>query len=852
MSPLLRQLCGLLLILVLGTTGKPAAPPAHLDRHGDPMPRGAVARMGSLRYRIGYGQMPVALSPDGKQVFLAGQDGSLSVYDLATGAGRRLALADLKEENPGLVPLLSPTCDRALIQSDKLTAYDVPAGKKLWALENVTLAQACFEPTGKHFARLEADANKPGEGKAIVHRADNGKQTGSVQVKGMDVRLALSPGATWLLSYDTQPNAMMRPMWELAFHDVAKAKEIGRVFFREVPLAAFRPDGKEVAIAAGNTITFLDPSDPTKTLRTLRAGTHVSAAQYSPDGKYFAAVGFRRADLWEVKTWKRLPTRPLPDTDLSLIAFPAPGQLLLASALGRELNVTDARSGKTTRSPGGHGGAVTALCFDGSELRTAGGDGKVTTWDASGRQRRQVTVVNSMLLERGGINLGILGGGIAPGGGAFPPNFGDLIGGNGPKMSFSHSGRWVFSDYGSVYDLKADETRFDDLAEGAGNSDAVCIHDDVIFVGGLDDGPNNTDCKLSAVRLDNGEVLWSVKIPSQGGPGRVAVSPDGKTVAMAVHSGEMQSSVHLFDATTGKALERAKEYEAAGFAGPLLEFSADGRFLVGSTQESLFFLDPRTGALLHSVKLEGGMGCAALCPLGRSVAVSLGEEGSSLQAIHVFEISSGKSRLKLTPGDVVTALRFSPDGKRLASGHDDGTALVWELEPERTPMKGDAWERLSGEDAADAYRAMWQLRRDPERAVALVTKHVKPSPLGPEAAELKRLIAGLDDDDVKVRDESEDALHKHGRGVEAALRQTLERTSSTEVKRRVRRLLAALPNEFTGLTPALRGVELLEGVGTKAAIEALQALAKGNESSRLTREAKAALLRLTKASKRDN
>ena len=39
--------------------------------------------------------------------------------------------------------------------------------------------------------------------------------------------------------------------------------------------------------------------------------------------------------------------------------------------------------------------------------------------------------------------------------------------------------------------------------------------------------------------------------------------------------------------------------------------------------------------------------------------------------------------VSVAPLSEVTALGFSPDGKYLASGHDDGTSLLWDLEPKR-------------------------------------------------------------------------------------------------------------------------------------------------------------------------
>jgi RNA polymerase sigma factor (sigma-70 family) len=64
---------------------RPQAAPARRDRHGDPLPAGAVARLGPARLRHGSSVFFVAFLAGGKQVLSAGEDGLARLWDVATG-----------------------------------------------------------------------------------------------------------------------------------------------------------------------------------------------------------------------------------------------------------------------------------------------------------------------------------------------------------------------------------------------------------------------------------------------------------------------------------------------------------------------------------------------------------------------------------------------------------------------------------------------------------------------------------------------------------------------------------------------------------------------------------------------
>jgi hypothetical protein len=135
----------------------------------------------------------------------------------------------------------------------------------------------------------------------------------------------------------------------------------------------------------------------------------------------------------------------------------------------------------------------------------------------------------------------------------------------------------------------------------------------------------------------------------------------------------------------------------------------------------------------------------------------------------------------------------------------------------------------------------------PGQAVALLGEHLRPAAqVG--AAEIARLLAGLESDRFAERQHAAQALERLGARAEAALRQALARKPVLETRKRLEGLLNKLVGPVTDpeRLQESRGAEVLEHIGTPEARQVLRALANGAPAAALTQEARTALERLAK------
>jgi hypothetical protein len=199
---------------------------------------------------------------------------------------------------------------------------------------------------------------------------------------------------------------------------------------------------------------------------------------------------------------------------------------------------------------------------------------------------------------------------------------------------------------------------------------------------------------------------------------------------------------------------------------------------------------------------------------------------------------------------------FSPDGNLLATGSEDKTALLWDVSQVMKESKSKAaepaladlqplWTDLTNDNAVKAFDAILALSASPSQSVPFLRDKLRPvKPV--EKTTVEKVVKDLDSDDFSTRQHASEELSKLGEGAEPVLREQLSKETSSEARARIETLIEKWkghnpPAEILG---ALRGIEVLERIGSDDAARLLEDLAKGVPWARQTQDAKASLERI--------
>jgi hypothetical protein len=304
-------------------------------------------------------------------------------------------------------------------------------------------------------------------------------------------------------------------------------------------------------------------------------------------------------------------------------------------------------------------------------------------------------------------------------------------------------------------------------------------------------------------------------------------------------------------------------------------FSADGKYLAvgGDARPTAAGLPAREelrGALHVWEVIDGKLArrlapagdkderqvrCAVFTPDGRTLIA-----GDTDGTVALYEVATGRVRRKYVGHQAaVLALSLSADGRLLASGSQDHTALVWDLagRSELSPAElatadpEKLWDDLASADVRQAFRAVQTLAAVPKRSLPLLKARLRPAgPLLPPGR-LDQLLKDLESPRFATRARAVAELERLGDAVKLVLQKAFAEPSTLEKHRRLEKLLAKLDRAWERVLPPqdlrlLRAVEALELMGGPEARQVLERLGRGAPEAWLTAEARASAQRLAR------
>lgn len=824
---------------------RPAAPvnggagnPPRLDANGEPLPPGAMSRIGTVRFRHEAAVQVIEFSPDGRTVYSACGVPKRFVRAWSVADGREL---------------------RRFGGESMIGAIAVsPDGRLLATGEDANLVRLWDRTTGQEVRRLVADGVEPNvrvaalrqairwvrfgpDGKSLVAaypfgndviRWDltSGKQLHRQSVEGNGVVAASRDGARLAAATD-RGVTLVETATGKAIRTIAISDDGNNP--RQLLALAVRPDGGAlVTWTDDGALQFWNVASGKETGKEKLTGAPRALA-FAPDGSQLAASFEDRDDgtvvaLLDATTGKELRRLNGFVPGAYVLAFSHDGKTLATGGAGNTLRLWDTATGQEVRPTAGHAGAVTTIAVspDGKLLATCSvHDKSVRLWDtATGAEVRRLD----------GHAAGV------------------------DEVSFSPNGKLLASASWNqpvrIWEVATGRllhTFIDHAALGP-------------YMRFADDGTTlATGSRANTVALWDcaaGKLIRELPAP-----------PNGLASLLTFHGGRLLAyenpetdededrAIGLWDVTANRLVRRFVGHKGR-VNGVIL--SADARlFASRGADKTIRVWEVATGAERCQFREPGTVGLTgswtgtqflAFSPDNRALATCASDDPFARR----WDLTT---RQELPPlaghRSWVGAVEFAANGRVLVTGSQDTTALCWDgttiVPPPATAIHrtetelAALWESLGARDAAKAHAAVWALVHSGNQAAEFIGGRLSPAEPVDEIL-ITRWIGDLDSQQFAVRERATAALVRTADQSESLLRAALDSTRSAEVRQRIRHILDAATDG--DLSPdrlrEVRAVEVLELIRTTKARERLTTLARGPSGAYLTRESQAALKRL--------
>jgi WD40 repeat protein len=633
----------------LGDQGQ-AAPSS--QARGDPLPPGAIARLGSLRFRAGFFLHQAAFTPDGKHLITAGAGQPIIVWNADSGKAelkfpeqRESRLFALSFDGKWLAGLTKSMTG----PQEDLVIFEAKTAKIVRRLDKLTLTALSFSADGK----LLAAAGYRDPGSTILQWWDvhSGKRLQQINLKG-----AWTTSLTFAVDGKTlagcEPYNTARCVVRL--WDVASGKELAPLKGHDnlVQAVTFSPNGKLLLSGSEDQTIRVWDYAAGKELHALLA-THggVRSLRVAPDGNCLVS-GYADGTItvWDLATLR--PARQWRGHAgyVSCLSFSPDGRTLVSTGVFENVpRRWDVATGREIDPTPGQRGVAVSLAFsgDGQSLFTCGRERRLLRWDLpSGKAETlrefphpgfaELAVApdhrRAAILDYDKVTLELW----TTGPQALPRILGTYRQPSDPPHNFR-----------PLYVRFSPNSRFL----------AAVIRD-----------------RIHIFDADSGQELHQIK--TSGKETYLEFTPDSSVLAATEWLGQPvgEAVLRFWDVATAQEI---LQFETERFACQL-SFSPSGRWLVGSGdwREPLQFWDLTTGKSISLADAAPGGYGVAFTPDSHYVAIG-GLEADPVTRI--LELPSGKEVARLDGKDpAVLTVAFSPDGRTLATGGASGTVLLWD------------------------------------------------------------------------------------------------------------------------------------------------------------------------------
>jgi WD40 repeat protein len=584
-----------------------------------------AARASTLEHRQMVNR--VAFSPDGTRVITASYDGTMRVWNAATGQplGTLFTNQDMVKS-----VAFSPNGTRVVTASDYTQVWDAATGQPLGAplMQQGEMMSAAFSPDGTRVVTASAD------GTARVWDVATGQPLGAPLAHQVPmVRPALSPHATLVVR--SSPDRIGREVWDIVTGKVLAHR-------KWVNNATFSPDGSRVVTASADGTARVWDTATSKLIGTpLAHQGEVWSAAFSPDGaRVVTASADRTARVWNAATGKPIGIPLAHQKWVNSAAFSPDGSRVVTASDDRTARVWEAVTGKPVGIPLAHQGEVVGAAFapDGSRVVTASWDGTARVWDAATGQP-----IGTPLAHQGHV----------------------------VSAAFSPNGTHVVT-------ASADGTaRVWDTAIG-NRLGTPLKHQGVVCSAAF----SSDGTRVITVSLDQTARVWDTvtgkplgpPLTHQGEVWRAAFNPDGSRVVTA----SWDQTAQIWDTATGQPLGTPLTHQGEVWRAA---FNPDGSRVVTASEDGTARIwDAATGQPLGApLTHQDAVRSAAFSPDGSRV-VTMSADGTARiwDAATARPLGAQPLGPPLTHQDVVRSAEFSPEGCRVVTASEDGTAQIWD------------------------------------------------------------------------------------------------------------------------------------------------------------------------------